>query len=112
LEAAHSTQQVELLNSAFLALLLHMFRGTLLSSAAGDLWFSPLVLTSLFQRHTINQRMGWYPVLSFIYLSKLWRPSLPIIIYTGCERALFCPANLMCIQCQIFGLSHTLNSVN
>jgi hypothetical protein len=37
LEAAHSTQQVELLNSAFFALLLHMFRGTLLSSPAGDL---------------------------------------------------------------------------
>jgi len=36
-EAAHSTQQVELLNSASLALLLHMFRGTLLSSPAGDL---------------------------------------------------------------------------
>jgi ABC-type transporter Mla MlaB component len=58
LEAAHSTQQVELLNSAFLALLLHTFRGTLLSSPAVDLQFSPLMLTSLFQRHTVNQRMG------------------------------------------------------
>jgi hypothetical protein len=36
-EAAHNTQQVELLNSAFLTLFLHMFRGTLLSSPAGDL---------------------------------------------------------------------------
>jgi len=36
-EAVHSAQQVELLNSAFLALRLHMFRGKLLSSPAGDL---------------------------------------------------------------------------
>jgi hypothetical protein len=40
-------------------------------------------------------------------------PSLSIIVYTGYERALFCPANLMCIQCQIFGYhSHTLNNLN
>jgi len=46
------------LNSTFLALLLRMFRSTLLSNPAGDLQFSPLVLTSLFQRHAVNQRMG------------------------------------------------------
>jgi hypothetical protein len=67
---------VELLNSAFLTLFLHMFRGTLLSSPAGDLWFNLLVLTSLFQRHTFNQRMGWYPILSFNCLCKLQSPLL------------------------------------